>query len=224
MDFNNITINLCDIIILLIILASIFIGYSRGLAKEALALLGWIISGWATIKYYSVISILIRNYISPQIIADAIAFGILFLAIIIMTTIITHIISKNIQNSLLSPIDKIFGIIFSICRAILIISVISIFANQTIWKEKSIPSWFKDSYSYPFINKINKIIIKFIPNEIFSFNKDSLNLNKILIEEKLFSNIPTDDLTKPEGSYTPSETEEMNKLNNSESIETNDSN
>jgi len=224
MDFNNININLFDIIIIFIIFVSIFIGYSRGLAKEALALLGWIISGWASIQYYNDISILIKNYITPQIIADAIAFGILFLTFIILTTIITHIISKNIQNSLLSPIDKIFGIIFSISRTILIISFISIFLSQTIWKEKAIPSLFKDSYSYTFINEINKIIIKFMPNEIFSFKKDSLNLNKVLIEEKLFSNMPTDDSKKPEGSYTPSEIEKMNKLNNSESIETNDNN
>ena len=224
MDFNNITINFCDIIILFIILASVFIGYSRGLTKEALALLGWIISGWGTIKYYGDISIVLRNYISPQIFADALAFGILFLTIIIITTIITHIISKNIQNSFFSPIDKIFGIIFSICRTILIISFISIFANQTIWKEKIIPSWFKDSYSYTFIDEINKIIIKFIPNEFFSFNKNSLNLNKILIEKKLFSNIPSDDSKNPEGSYSPSEIKEMNKLNNLESIETNDNN
>ena len=139
MDLNNITNNLTDIILLLILIVSFFIGYSRGFIKESLALSGWILSGWISINYYALLAIHIRKLINHQIIADAISFGALFLSIVILTTIITHIISSNIKNSLLSPLDKLLGIIFSIIRSLLIISIISIGLQQTIWEEKSIP-------------------------------------------------------------------------------------
>jgi len=114
MDLNNISNYITDIIFLFILIISIFIGYTRGLVKEALALFSWILSGWISIKYYNLLTIHIREYINPNIIADAISFGALFVSVIILTTIITHIISTNIQNSLLGPLDKILGIVFSI--------------------------------------------------------------------------------------------------------------
>ena len=52
MGFNNLALNITDIIFLLIILISVIIGLFRGFAKEALALTSWFISGWLSIKYY----------------------------------------------------------------------------------------------------------------------------------------------------------------------------
>ena len=78
MDFNNLALNITDIIFLLIILISVIIGLFRGFAKEALALTGWFISGWLSIKYYGILATNLRNFITPQILADAISFGIIF--------------------------------------------------------------------------------------------------------------------------------------------------
>lgn len=222
MDLNNITNNLTDIILLLILIVSFFIGYSRGFIKESLALSGWILSGWISINYYALLAIHIRKLINHQIIADAISFGALFLSIVILTTIITHIISSNIKNSLLSPLDKLLGIIFSIIRSLLIISIISIGLQQTIWEEKSIPEWIKNTYTYSIIDPINKLIIKFIPNQTLTFNSNSLNINNIINNKDLIPNQIINNVDSSDGSYTPSDINQMNELNNSETMEINE--
>tara|TARA_B100000686_G_scaffold72987_1_gene78708 strand:+ start:448 stop:1113 length:666 start_codon:yes stop_codon:yes gene_type:complete len=221
MDLNN---NITDIIFLLILIVSFFIGYSRGFIKESLALLGWILSGWIAINYHSLLTIHIRQLINPQIIADAISFGVIFLSVVILTTLITHILSNNIKNSLLGPLDKLLGIIFSIIRSILIISIISIGLQQTIWKDKSIPEWIKNTYSYSIIDPINKLIIKFIPNQTLTFNSNSLNIKNIIDNKDLISNEIINNVDSSDGSYTPSDVNQMNELNNTETMEINENN
>jgi len=224
MDLNNITINLTDIIFLLILIISFFIGYARGFVKESLALSGWVLSGWIAIKYYNLLTIYIRKFINPQIIADAISFGTLFLSTVILTTLVTHFISINIKNSLLSPLDKILGTIFSIVRSILIISIISIGLQQTIWKEKPIPEWIINTYSFSIINPINKFIVKFLPDKTFSFDSNSLNIKNMMINDDLISDQIINNVDSSDGSYTPSDINQMNELNDTEIMEINEDN
>ena len=53
MEFNNININMLDIILFLGILISLVIGYSRGFIKEALSIINWLLAAWIAFKYYS---------------------------------------------------------------------------------------------------------------------------------------------------------------------------
>ena len=224
MDFNDITINLTDIIFFFIIVISFFIGFFRGFIREAFALTGWFVSGWVAIKYYKLLALHIREFINPQILADAISFGVIFLIIIVLAIFVTNILAKNIQNSLLAPLDKLLGIIFSIIRSFLIISIISICLEQTIWKEKPFPTWITESNSYTFIKSINKIIIKFIPDDAFSLNSESINIENIIDNSNLFTNQDTNNVDSSEGSYTPSDRNQMEELNNEGVIESDENN
>ena len=224
MDINDLIINMTDIIFVLILFISLLIGLSRGFVKEALALTGWFLSCLLAIKYYKTLAIHLNDLITTQILADAISFGIIFLLLVIITTLITHIISKNIQNSLLSPIDKIFGIIFSLVRSILIISIITIFLEKNIWKEKSIPNWIINSHSYKIINTINNALITFLPKNILEINYDLLKLENITGNQNLISDEIINNVDSSDGSYTPSDSNQIDELNNNETIINNESN
>ena len=79
MEFNNININMLDIILFIGILISLIIGYSRGFVKEALSIINWLLAAWLAFKYYSDLKTITLSFIETNIIADAISFGILFL-------------------------------------------------------------------------------------------------------------------------------------------------
>ena len=53
MDLNNLNINTLDIILLISIIISIIIGYSRGLIREFLSIFNWLFASWFSFKYYS---------------------------------------------------------------------------------------------------------------------------------------------------------------------------
>ena len=151
MEFNNININILDIILFLGILISLIIGYSRGFVKEALSIINWLLAAWLAFKYYSDLKTITLSFIETNIIADAISFGILFLFSIIILTILSNLISKNIKNSLLAPLDRIMGMIFGVIRAIILIIVLFIAGNQTIWINNTLPKWILNAFSYPII-------------------------------------------------------------------------
>ena len=229
MDFNNLNINALDIIILISVLISIIIGYSRGLIRESFSIFNWLFASWLSFKYYSNLKIILKDLISPEIIVDALSFGLIFLTVIISLSMISNVISKNIKNSLLRPIDNILGMIFGFFRAFILVLVLVIAGNQTIWKNNAIPSLLSKAYSYPIIVLGIAFLEKFFPNEILSFDYESLDikklkLNNIIDKNKLFEEPPIKKNDVNEGAYTPAEREQMNRLNNIETIETESSN
>jgi len=169
------------------------------------------------------------DFISTEILADALSFGLIFLTSIITITIISNFISKNIKKTLFAPIDKILGMFFGLIRAIMLILVLIIAGNQTIWKNNTIPSLLSEANSYQIIKLGITYLEKIFPNEIISFDYKSidikkLNLNNIIDKNKLFEEPPIKKNDVKEGAYTPAEREQMDRLNNIETIETDSSN
>ena len=229
MEFNNININMLDIILFLGIFISLIIGYIRGFVKEALSIINWLLSAWLAFKYYSDLKTITLSFIETNIIADAISFGILFLFSIIILTILSNLFSKNIKNSLLAPLDRIMGMIFGIIRAILLIIVLFIASNQTLWVNNTLPKWIYNAYSFPIILSATNYLKNILPNNFFAIdikaiNIEELNLNRLIDKNKLFNEPAVDKDIKNESSYTPAEREQMNRLNNIETIETNENN
>ena len=229
MDFNNLNINPLDIIILISIIISIIIGYSRGLIREFLSIFNWLFASWFSFKYYSSLKKFLKDFISPEIIVDVLSFGLIFLTIIITITMISNFISKNIKNSFLGPIDNILGMFFGLLRAFILLLVLVIAGNQTIWKNDTIPSLLSKAYSYPLIVLGITYLEKIFPSELLSFNYESLNVKKlkfndIIDKNKLFEEPPIKKNNENEGAYTPAEREQMDRLNNIETIETESSN
>jgi len=227
MEFNNI--NLLDIILFIGIFVSLIIGYTRGFIKEILSIINWLLAAWIAFNYYSDLKTITINFIKSNIIADAIAFGILFLLSIITLTILSNFISKNIKNSLLAPLDRIIGMIFGIIRAILLIIVLFIAGNQTIWINNTLPKLIYNAYSYPTIISATNYLKNILPNEFFAIDIKAikiqeLNINEIIDKNKLFDEPEVNKNIENESSYTPAEREQMDRLNNIETIDTNDNN
>ena len=224
MEFNNININLLDIVLFVSMLVSLVIGYSRGFVKETLSIINWLLAAWVAFKYYSDLNSITINFIDSNIVADAISFGVLFLLSIITLTFLSNFISKNIKNSLLAPLDRLLGMVFGIIRAILLIVVMFIAANQTIWINNTIPKWMYESYSYPIVISITNNLKNILPNEFFAIdieaiNIEKLNINKLIDKNKLFNEPEVFKSIENESSYTPAEREQMNRLNNIETID-----
>ena len=82
----------------------------------------------------------------------------------------------------------------------------------------------KNTYTYSIIDPINKLIIKFIPNQTLTFNSNSLNINNIINNKYLIPNQIINNVDSSDGSYTPSDSNQLDELNNNEIIINNESN
>ena len=138
--------NNLDIIILIIIGVSALIALSRGLIKEVLSIIGWVLGTAAVIYLLPLTMPFAKNYINNGYIAgtvSSICILILFFVVWIYST--SGIVSK-IRNSKLNGMDRLLGLFFGIVRAFLLVILFYILVNWIIPVDKQSETITKSKY------------------------------------------------------------------------------
>jgi membrane protein required for colicin V production len=138
---------LVDIIILSIIAISCLIGGLRGLIKEALSLVSWVIAITIAGMFSSELADMMTGLIENASIRRVAAFAILFVATIFTGTLITKLITKLTTAVGLRGIDRILGAIFGVLRGTIIVSIIVLITapfevTQSLYQESMLLPYF----------------------------------------------------------------------------------
>ena len=134
-----------DVVSAVLILISGFFAYFRGLIKEVLLILNWILA--IIVAYF--ISPLIFTTISEidfimSILGDScelmmiLSFLVGFTLALITISFVTYRISYFIETSIFNEVNKIFGLLFGFLRGGIIITIFLIIYNQVL---KETNSW-----------------------------------------------------------------------------------
>lgn len=227
MSLGNLDVNIVDIVFMLVMLTSMLLAFSRGLLKEIFSTGNWILSGWLSLTYYLDVKLIFIKYISSEILAEVASFTVIFIITLTLGALIIQFITTKFKKTTLAPTDKMLGLIFGIIRALIIVSIVTLLSMNTLWKNKSIPNWLTDAYSYSIIKKSVDIIVLLFPNKDSFIDLKHINLNKIenlknknIIEQLLEPPINIEE--NKDQYYKPSETEAMDRLINIETIDEDD--
>ena len=158
-ELNNI-----DVIILFVIIISGLIALSRGLVKEVLSIIGWVLGTLAVIYLLPLISPLIEEYISGGIFGNSIAALCILIIFMIIWNLSTSGIINDIRVSKLSAVDRLLGLFFGIARAFLLVVLVYIFISWIIPHDKQ-PQSLQDSKYFTLAGKFAKPIEELIPEE-----------------------------------------------------------
>ena len=128
-----------DIFIIIVVLISAGVAFFRGLIREVLTIAG-VIGGLAAAVLFggSLIPMMegflgvgeseetkkLFDIIPYEYIAIALAYGAVFLGVIIGLSILSHFLTKAAASIGLGPIDRTLGIAFGIARAVLLLGVL----------------------------------------------------------------------------------------------------
>ena len=127
--------NSLDIAILIIVAISALIALGRGLIKEVLSIIGWVLAIIAVIYLMPLLTPFAEKYIeNGSAAAVATASGIVILFFIIWIILTSNIIG-SIRKSKLSGLDRILGLFFGIFRAFLLVVLVYILINWMVPKE-----------------------------------------------------------------------------------------
>ncbi|MGH8524279.1 MAG: CvpA family protein [Gammaproteobacteria bacterium] len=132
-----------DYAILAIIGLSALISILRGLIREVLSLLAWILAILVAMTFMRPLADQLTPYISVPSARLIIAFMALFIATLLCGAIINFIIAKLVMSSGLSGTDRMLGIVFGIARGALVVGVLVLMAGltplpQDPWWEQSV--------------------------------------------------------------------------------------
>ncbi len=136
---------LADIVILAIIALSMWKGFSRGLVREALALMGWVLGLIVAINGYQAFAKVLAPFITTPSLQKAVAFLVLCLSMVLLSYIIALALHSLLKALALGPADKLMGAGFGAARGLLIVLlVLNLVApylqNDAWWKESTFPN------------------------------------------------------------------------------------
>jgi len=156
--------NNLDIIILIVLGLSALIALSRGLIKEVLSIIGWVLGSAAIIYLLPVFTPITREYISNGMIAGVVTSIFILILFMVIWILLTGNIVGKVRSSKLSSVDRVLGLFFGIMRAFLLVILFNILISWIMPKERQ-PETFKNSRYFQLAGEFAKPIENLIPKE-----------------------------------------------------------
>jgi membrane protein required for colicin V production len=128
---------LFDILIWAVLLFFVAKGFSKGLVREACALLGLVTGGWAAFRYYPSLAQGIRIFINlPPHVAQPLSFLLIFLMLGILFFFLGHLLTVIFKIMLLGGINRIGGVVFGFLEGGFVLCVLLYLATTKPVPEK----------------------------------------------------------------------------------------
>ncbi|MCB1591319.1 MAG: CvpA family protein [Alphaproteobacteria bacterium] len=172
-----------DIVVLLIILASVLIAFLRGFVREVLTILG-IIGGLAAAYFGGPYFVPIMNgWLGVQEIAEgeeqaklfdlipyiyvsrALAYGGIFTVVVGVLSLLSHLLAEFISKIGLGALDRTLGVVFGLVRGILLVGIIylPVYANAKTEDKKK---WLEGSKCAPYMEAVAGWMFSFAPKDM----------------------------------------------------------
>ena len=164
--------NFADWFILVVLIASGLISFSRGFTKEFLSLFLWIAAFIAAISLEFLATPKIDEYIGNPEISKILSYIVVFVVFIFVGGMLIKFISKLIKWSGASGFDRFLGVIFGLIRGLVVLFVIFLLLPSSLKTTDLISN-----------SKITPIIEKYAP-EIEAYFRELVD-NKDIVEEAL---------------------------------------
>lgn len=149
-----------DYIVLFVLVSSVIISTMRGLVKEILSLLGWIVAFVLANAYGAKLAPMLPNMIPGETVRLIVAFIALFLGARMLMGLLTLAVSALVSASGLTLADRGLGGLFGLARGIVIVLAGVILCGMT-----SVPqqAFWKDALLSPMAETGARTVKPFLP-------------------------------------------------------------
>ena len=160
------SLTIVDYVVVFVLFMSAVFSTLRGMTREFLGLLGW------------VVSVLVANYAKPLLegpIADLInadglsatlAWGIPFAATAIIWFLVASLLSPGLTHAGLGSLDRWLGVFFGLARGYILVLLAFIGAVLAIEGENKLPATIQNAQSAHIFSRTAEYVANFMPNEI----------------------------------------------------------
>jgi membrane protein required for colicin V production len=132
-----------DWLIVAIVLVSVVISIMRGFVREALSLLVWVAAFVVAFFFSDRLAPLLEGTVELPSLRYLSAFAILFVITLVIGSLLGYLIGQLVKMTGLSAIDRLLGVMFGVCRGVLICLLILMFlpklapVQQDPWWQQS---------------------------------------------------------------------------------------
>ena len=140
--------------------ASLVVGAWRGLVREVLSILGWVIAFLAANLLAGPVGLMMPQAIPSPELRIAAAYVAVFLGSLIATALLGLLLSKIVHAAGLGGVDRVLGVLFGAARGLLIVLAAALLAGLTSAPRQ--PFW-RDSASGPFLVQAAQTLKPLLP-------------------------------------------------------------
>jgi membrane protein required for colicin V production len=160
---------LVDGIVLALIVISAVLAYARGLVRETLSIIGWIVAALAGFSFAPMVEPLMREIpVLRDILGTSCELGVLagfavvFVIALIIISLFTPLLAGVVQNSALGPVDQGLGFLFGIARGVLLVVIALVVYNRVFGGAGGVPM-IDDSHSIAIFSGLEARIAAMLP-------------------------------------------------------------
>ncbi len=126
--------NWVDLALLGVVVLSGLLAFMRGLVREVLGLGAWLIAGAVASPYgvFPLVQPWMRQQFADPTTADIVAFGGVFVIVLVVLWIIASILSGVVRGSVLGGLDRTLGLVFGLARGGVVLAVVYILGSMAL--------------------------------------------------------------------------------------------
>ncbi|NGM88389.1 CvpA family protein [Parapusillimonas sp. SGNA-6] len=151
-----------DYIVLAILGVSAVLGLLRGLVKEVLSLIAYVVAFVAAVWWGAAVSAWIAPYIQNGMLRTGVAYGAVFIIVLLLVGLANITLSTLIHKTGLTPADHGLGGLFGLLRGALIVLVLVGLAGYTELPKE--PWWQEARLSRSIVQGIQQIKLMLPPS------------------------------------------------------------
>jgi membrane protein required for colicin V production len=142
---------------------STLIGLLRGFVQEVFSLVGLGVALLVAFAFSDRIEPLFQNYITLPSMRRIVAFGVLFLAMLLVMALLNYILVTVVSQTGIGGTDRILGMLFGVVRGAVVMVVLVFLAGFTSFPQDP---WWQGSKLVPHFQAMAKWGCRFLPDEL----------------------------------------------------------
>jgi membrane protein required for colicin V production len=166
-------VNLLDLILVVIVGASIVGGFMAGFARVGIGFIATITGMLCGFWFYGIPADWIHHYVTSRTASNLFGFFIVFFGCVIAGSLIGALLSRLFKWTGLSWLDRLLGGAFGVVRGALI--AVAFIAVLMAFTPKPTPNWMVDSKVLPYAIDASNLCAALAPNAIKEAFRESMN-------------------------------------------------
>jgi len=193
---DNFPINPADGVVFAVLLLAALLAFTRGMVAEVLSLAAW--AGAALAALYTLPFVLphTQKYVKVEMVAYVVTSAALFIVALVVLTILFGRISRGVQNSALSAVDRSLGFLFGLFKGAVLVSVAYLFFAWLIPATEQ-PQWLQQAKTRPLMAAGAGMIYEFVPANLRTEGLNQADLARDRARQAIEAKEALDRLTSP---------------------------
>jgi membrane protein required for colicin V production len=147
--------NWFDYLLIIVMVFSIIAGLMRGLLREAIGLITWVLGVWIAFHFSAGLEPHLGGVLTNEAIRPWVARVLIFLVVLLVGTVLGTLISHFVRLSIFSGMDRFWGGIFGLLRGAVVIAAFVILCHGLRLQTEP---WWRSSVLVPYAEHAANIL------------------------------------------------------------------